>query len=189
MKNKTKKAGKNVLIEEIMAKGLGLSSRKATRAVNTVVDRIKFALWCGEPVEIPGGTIQAKIRKGKPRQEKMHKFKNVQTRKAMYKAVKYPGRRRVVTFTPDKTLDLTPPPLPPPPETSEQIEARQLATELLALKEPADTATMTTLQQAAEFHSNKPGALLRRLREFKTRGWQFHDVYSLATRVTAHYWL
>jgi nucleoid DNA-binding protein len=181
------KGGKSVIIKDLMDKGL--TARKATKAVDAVFDRIKFALWCGDEVPIPGGTIQATIRRGRPRQEWLHRFKNVQTGKAMSKAVKYPGRRRVITFTPDETLDLTPPPLPPPPETPEQIEARQLATELLALKQPADTAMMTSLQQAAEVHPCKPGALLRRLREFKARGWQFHYIDSLAARVTAHYWL
>lgn len=187
MEDKKKKAGKNVLIEEVMAKGF--TSRKATKAVNGVLDCIKFALWCGDEVEIPGGSLQVNIRKGNPRREGLHRFKNVQTGKAMYKTVKYSGRRRVLKFKPDESLDLTPPPLPPPPETPEQIEERQLATELLALKQPAEKAFMATLQQAAEVHSCKPGALLRRLREFKARGWKFHSVDELAARVTAHHWL
>jgi nucleoid DNA-binding protein len=185
---KQKKRGKSVIIKDLMDKGL--TARKATKAVDAVFNRIKFALWCGDEVPIPGGTIQATIRQGRPRQEWLHRFQNVQTGKAMSKTVKYPGRRRVVKFKPDESLDLTPPPLPPPPETPEQIEARQLATELLALKEHADKALMAILQQAVEVHPHKPGALLRRLREFKSRGWQFHnDIYSLAAQVTAQYWL
>ena len=90
-------------------------------------------------------------------------------------------------FTPDLSLDLTPLPPPPLPETSEQVEARQLASELLG--KPADKSIMATLQQAVEVHPFKPGALLRRLREFKGRGWQFGGIDSLARQVTAHHWL
>jgi hypothetical protein len=203
MKNTRKKAGKDVLVKAAMAKGF--TARKATKAVNAVVDLMKFALWCGEPVEIPGGTIQANMWQGKPRGE-LHKFVNVQTGKVGYKMVKYPGRHSVIKFTPDESLDFTPPPvlpppvmpaqievlapiLPPPPEPPEEIEARQLAGELLGLKQPSDRALMVSLQRAAEVHRYKPGSLLRRLREFKARGWQFGSVHSLAERLTEYYWL
>ncbi|MGD0778317.1 MAG: hypothetical protein ABSC05_36510 [Candidatus Solibacter sp.] len=87
-------------------------------------------------------------------------------------------------FTPDLELDLTP---APPPETAEQVEARQLASDFLG--RPADKAIMARLQQAVEVHPSKPGALLRRLRDFKSRGWRFAGIDSLACQLTAHYWL
>jgi nucleoid DNA-binding protein len=179
---KTKKGGKAVIVKDLMA--TGLSARKAAKALNAVLDSMKFALWCGEPVEIPGGSIQAKTRKGTPRRE-FHRFRNVQTREIDHHIVAYSGLRHVVTFTADSELDLTPLPLP---ETPEQVEALQLASELLG--KPADEAIIAQLQQAAEVHPRGPGALLRRLRDIKSRGWQFHnDVHSLARQVAAHYWL
>src|SRR5438132_11163958 len=145
----------------------GFTARKAQEAVNAVVERMKFALWCGEPVAIPGGTIQAKIRQGKPRRE-WQEFRNIRTQKIEHRFVHYPGRRRTVKFTPDLALDLTPPPLPPVPpvpETPEQVEVRQLASALLG--KPADQAILAKLQGAVEAHPYKPGALLRRLQEFR----------------------
>jgi nucleoid DNA-binding protein len=186
MKIAKKKTAKSLLVEEVMAKGF--TSRKATKAVNAVFDRMKFALQCGDEVPIPGGTVQAQIRNGKPRR-KFQRFQNVNTGKRAYKLIKYPGRHRVVKFTPDESLDLTPLPVPPPPETPEQIEARQLATELLALKRPADNALMAKLQQAFEVHPTYHGSVLLRLREIKARGWQSLDVHSLAAHVAALYWL
>jgi len=184
MDSKDKKGGKQILVRDLMAKGL--TARKARKAVNAVIDTMKFALWCGEPVEIPGGSIQAKIRQGKQR-GKLQYFRNIQTGKRMLRLVRYPGRRRVVKFTPDRDLDVTP--LPPPrlPKTPEQVEARHLASKLLG--SPANERTMAILQAAVEVHPWRPGALLRRLREFDSRGWRFCDVGSLARQVSFQYWL
>ena len=182
-----KTGGKSFIVKAVMAQGF--TARKAQEAVNAVVERMKFALWCGEPVAIPGGTIQAKIRQGKPRRE-WQEFRNIRTQKIEHRFVHYPGRRRTVKFTPDLALDLTPPPLPPVPpvpETPEQVEVRQLASALLG--KPADQAILATLQRAVEVHPHKPGALLRRLREIRVRRWPFGDVHSLAGEVSAHYWL
>jgi nucleoid DNA-binding protein len=188
MNNKKKKGGRQVLISEVMAKGF--TARKAREAVNAVIDCMKFALWCGEPVEITGGALEVKIQQGKQRRKGQY-FQNIQTGKLMLRPVRYPGRRRVVKFTPDRDLDLTPlpaPPLPPPPlqNTPERVEARHLASKLLG--RPADERTMAILQAAVEVHPWKPGALLRRLQEFDSRGWQFGDIGSLAAQVSAHYW-
>jgi len=89
-------------------------------------DSMKFALWRGERVEVPCGTLQVKVQSGKPRR-KLQRLRNVNTGKTEFQYISYPGRRRVVKFTPDLALDLTP--LPPLPllETAEQVEARQLA--------------------------------------------------------------
>jgi hypothetical protein len=147
---------------------------------------MKLGLWWGEPVEVPGGTLQAKVRKGTPRRSSQT-FKDIQTGRINRRVVNYPGRRRVVKFTPDSNLDLTPLPPPPVPVTAEQVEVCQLASELLG--QPAHNAIMATLQEAVEVHPSHPGALLRRLREFKSRGWQFGSVASLAHQVSIHYWL
>jgi hypothetical protein len=181
---KKKKAGKSTIITDVMAQGF--TARTSQKAVTAVINHMQLGLWWGELVEIPGGTIQAMVRKGKPRR-RVQRFRDIQNGKVAYRIVIYPGRRRVVKFTPDLTLDLTPLPPPPLPETSEQVEARQLASEMLG--KAADKPIMATLQRAVELHPFTPGALLRRLREFKGRGWQFCGIDSLARQVTAHYWL
>ena len=45
------KGGKAKIIKDVIAKGF--TARKAQRAVNAVINSWKFALWCGEPVEVP----------------------------------------------------------------------------------------------------------------------------------------
>jgi hypothetical protein len=182
---KKKKGGKSGIVKDVIAKGF--TARKAEEAVNAVFNSWRFALRCGEPVEIPGGTIISKIRAGRPR-TKSQRFTNVNTRKIDFKIIRYPGRHKVVKFIPDLALDLTPPAPPPIPETPEQVEARQLASELLA--RPADKAVMATLQKAAELLLCRPGSLLRRLREYKDRGWLFpNNLYELECRLAAWFWL
>jgi nucleoid DNA-binding protein len=186
---KKKKGGKSSIVKDVMAQGF--TARKAQKAVNAVVDLMTFALWCGEPVEIPGGTIQSKIRKGRPRTE-FQKFRNMEKdkgkqKKIAFRIVRYPGRRRAVKFTPDPKLDLTPLPPPAVPETAEQVEARQLASELLG--RPAGKSIVTALQAAVAIHAFRPGALLRRLRDFRDRGWRFTDLEELAREVSKCYWL
>jgi nucleoid DNA-binding protein len=180
-----KKGGKSRIVKDIMAQGF--TARKSEQAMNAVIDSMKFALWRGEPVEVPGGTLQAKIREGKPRR-KFQRFRNVHTRKTDFQFIHYSGRRRVVKFTPDLTLDLTPLPPLPLPETAEQLEARQLASYLLG--KPANKAIMAELQQAAEVHRCMPRSLLLRLREYKDRGWHFNnDIYGLRSCLAAWFWL
>ena len=177
---KKKKGGKSVIVQDVIARGF--TARKAEKAVNAVINQMKQALWRGEAVEVPGGTIQAGVRKGTRRRE-FQKFRSIQTGGISHRIVEYPGRRRVVKFIPDLNLDLTPPPLP---DTPEDLEARQLASELLG--KPTNKAIMARLQEAVDVHPSKPGALLRRLREFKSRGWHFDSVDMLARQVSAHYW-
>jgi nucleoid DNA-binding protein len=178
--------GKSGLIRELIAKGL--SVRKAEQAVNSVFDCMTHAAWRGESVEIPGGTIQAKIMNGEPRRLSQ-RFQDVRTRKIAVKVVTYPGRRRVVKFRPDESLDLTPLPLPVPPATPtpEQIECRRLATELLA--KAVDDQVMTQLQEGADHPSPKPGALLRRLREVQNRGWRIRSTEELTKNLAKLYWM
>src|SRR6185369_12528844 len=179
-KSKKQKGGKNILVEAVMAKGF--TARKSAEAVNALLERMRFGLWCGDEVPIPGGTIQTQIRQGKPRLE-LQPFENVNTGKHMSKFIRYPGRHRVIKFRPDESLDLTPPPPPEPPEVT---EARQLATEILNLKKPADNALLSALQDAVDLRPNKPGALLRRLRAVKVRYGHLANVRSLAEQLYAH---
>jgi len=176
--------GKSGLIRELIANGL--SVRHAEKTVNAVFDCMTRAVRRGETVEIPGGTIQAKIMNGNPRQV-AQRFRGVRTGEITVKIVNYRGRRRVVKFRADESLDLTPLPVPPPPPTPEQIECRQLATELLA--KAVDDQIMAQLQEGADSPSSKPGALLRRLKEIRNRGWRISSTEELTAALAKLYWV
>ena len=120
---------------------------------------------------------------GEPRRASQ-RFQDVRTGEIAVKVINYRGRRRVVKFRPDESLDLTP--LPPPP-TREQVECRQLATDLLA--KAVDDQIMAQLQKDADFPSPKPGALLRRLKEVRNRGWRITSVEDLTAAFAKLYWL
>lgn len=169
------------LIQQLIA--MGFSVRRATRAVNAVFECMTRALRRGEVVEIPGGTIRARTRQGKSRPQ-LQKFRNVQTGKPSLKLVDYPGRRRVVKFRPDESLDLTPLPVPPTPE---EIECRELAAKLLG--HTVDDQSMARLQYGADFPQPRPGALLRRLREVRSRGRRPAGVEDLTAAVANLYWI
>ena len=172
----------------------GLTARKAAKAVDAVVDTWKVALWCGDAVETPCGTLQAKITKGKPRQT-MQRSEHIQTKETKFRLVQFPGRRRVVKLRPNRKLDLTPLPPPPKPETAENIAERRAASELLG--RPTNQNDMNILQLAVGAHPRIPGqrvpfargSLLRRLRDFQERAWHFNSVESLARQISQHYWL
>ncbi len=209
---KTKKnVDKRALVQVLRDKGL--SARKATQALNTILDAWKHALWCGEEVEVPGGILQAKITKGRE-QATLQLFQNISSKEPLLRMVRYPGRRRVVKLIPDPNLHLPldppppppplpslpplpPPPPPPKPETAEEIEERQLVTWLLQISKTADDHTMLIVRRAVGAHPRepwqrlpyKPGALLRRLRQFKDCGWRFLSLETLAQQISEHYWL
>lgn len=176
--------GKSGLIRELIAKGL--SVRQAEKAVNAVFEVMTRAVKRGETVEIPGGTIQAKIMNGNPRRASQ-RFRDVRTGEIIVKIVNYRGRRRVVKFRPEESLDLTPLPVPPPPPTPEQMECRRLATELLATA--VDDQIMAELQKDADFPSPKPGALLRRLKEVRNRGLRIRSTEDLTAALAKLYWV
>jgi hypothetical protein len=162
MARKNRKLGKNVLIEAAMAKGL--SARKARQFVNAVIASWTYALWCGEVVQIPGGTIQSKVREG-PRRRMLQPFRNVNTGQPMEREVLYQGRRRVVKFKPDPHLTF---PLPPPPEPPEEVEARPIASELMG--SPVSREMLAVLQHALARRSRPPETFFTRLKVVKSRG-------------------
>ena len=100
--------GKSGLMRMLMKKH-GFSKRKAEKAVNMIFDGMTRALCRGEVVEIPGGRIVLRTRKG-TRRIRIQNFSNIQTGERGGKTVWYKGKRKVVKFIPDETLDLTPPP-------------------------------------------------------------------------------
>jgi len=92
-----------------------------------------------------------------------------------------PTHDRRIVFKPDLTLDLTPPPSP------EELEARQLAAELLS--QPVNDWTTAYLQETINPRRPRPGALLRRLRELKKRGLTFQNVTLLARALFDLHWI
>jgi nucleoid DNA-binding protein len=176
-----KTGGKSRIVKDVMAKGF--TGRKAEEAVAAVFTLMTLALQSGGAVEVPGGTLQAKARKGKPR-KKLQRFRSVHNKKIAFKIVRFPGGHRAVKFIPDSTLDLTPLPLP---ETPAQVESLRLASTLLG--KPANEAIIARLQQAVDVHQSRPGALLRQLRDSNSRGRTFENVESLAQQISACHWL
>jgi nucleoid DNA-binding protein len=176
--------GKSKLIRELMAKGF--SVRKAEKAVNAIFSLMGRAVYRGEIVEIPGGTIQPWGREGKPHGH-WHRFRNIATGKIQFRYVKYPGERRVIKFKPDLSLDLTPPPPPPRQLTPEEAEARRLASEILG--RAADEAIMGMLENAMRSRPYKPGSMVRRLRELKARGRACRLPEQLAEAIADLYWI
>jgi hypothetical protein len=83
-KIKKTKAGKAKIVQDVMKQGV--TYRKATTAVNAVIDAWKRALCCDEPIVVPGGVILTKARHGKPRM-RIRKLRNVQTHDEMYRPV------------------------------------------------------------------------------------------------------
>ena len=201
---RSQQSGKRALVKDLMAKGV--PARRAAEAVNTVFHLMAEALYCHESVEVPGvGTLEVMLQRGKPAR-RSQKTRNIATKQIQVHNVAFPGRRRVIKLRPDPHLKLPAslpapvkrrtlsdivaaldPPTPSSPETPEQLEARQLASELLA--QPAHRADVQTLQKAVELHPFRPGSLLRRLKEFRDRGWKFNSIESLAAHVAYHYWL
>ena len=168
--------GKSGLIRDVIRKGF--SVRRAIKGVNAVFDCMARAVRRGEVVQIPVGTIRPRAQKGKP-VRRLQKLYNLQTGTSRWKLAKFPGKRRVVNFRPDLNLDLTPPPVPPTPE---EVECRILAAELLG-RRAVDDRTMARLQQSADFPPTKPGNLLNRLKEAKSRGWYASSTDELVSTI------
>jgi nucleoid DNA-binding protein len=168
----------------------GFSWPKAEGGFRAVFQLIAEVVKSGEPVELPGIGILKSILRKEPAQRRWKPLHNVRTGKKRYKVMPDFRRPRQIVFTPYTALDFTPPPPPPSPE---EIEARELAAELLG--GPVDAEVMDHLQEGADIHAHRPGAphgpgtLLRRLRELKKRGLYFQDVTSMAWAVAELYWL
>jgi nucleoid DNA-binding protein len=175
----------------------GFSWPKAERGFRTVFWAIGQAVRSGDVVELPGmGTVKSVVRRG-PAQRRWRLLHNVFTGKKTYRVVPDFRLLRKIVFTPYQALDFTPPPPPPSPA---EIEAQELAAELLG--RAVDASVMERLQaDGVDFRAHLPGAvlpgaLLRRLRHLKGRGRQFQDVRfmdwavaQLARAVADLYWI
>ena len=85
------KGGKSRIVKDIMAKGF--TARQSEKALNAVIAYMRLSLWRGESVEVPGGTLQSKIRMGKPRR-KFQRFRNVNTGKTDFENIHYRMSRK-----------------------------------------------------------------------------------------------
>jgi nucleoid DNA-binding protein len=81
----------------------GLSKRKAEKAVNAVFAVWRDALANGEPVELPGGTLQAKRRR-KHARRRLARLRDIQTHMPRYRLAVM--RERAICFRADPELDL-----------------------------------------------------------------------------------
>jgi nucleoid DNA-binding protein len=167
----------------------GFSWPKAERGFRAVFDVIAQALRSGDVVELPGIGIVKSVRCKEPVQRRWKPLYNVHTRKSRYRVVPDQRRPRRIYFRPYRHLDFTPPPPPPQPPPPQEIEARQLAAELLGTDAVADNVMNYLQQYGVDVHPHYPGALLKRLRELKKRGKQFQDVMIMAGEVAQLYWL
>ena len=152
----------------------GFSWPKAEESFRRVWDVIGQAVRSGDVVELPGiGTLKSVVRPGLA-QRRWRPLHNVATGKKPYRVVPDFRLPRQIRFTPHPELDFTPPPPPPMPA---EMEAQQLAAELLG--RPVDASVMERLQaKGVDLHPHKPGALLRRLRELKKRGQHFSGCHT-----------
>jgi nucleoid DNA-binding protein len=174
--------GRSGLIRELVDKGYSL--RKAAKLVNAVFDTMTDALKRGEQVEIPGGSIQVEDREGKARLELNHVFQDLETGEPVTRPVRYKGKRKIVKFVSDESLDLSPLPAAPRParrETPEFAACRKLASELV--EEPIDNIGMQLLQRVVYSHARSPTALLAALRERKARGYGYETLELLAADI------
>ena len=163
----------------------GFSWPKAEDGFRRVWEVMAEAIRSGDVVELPGmGTVKSVVRKG-PAQRRWRLLHNVATGEQTYRVVPDFRLPRQIRFTPYPGLDFTPPPPPPSPA---EMEAQELAAELLGCA--VDASVMERLQaDGVDFRAHlpgavSPGALLRRLRELKKRGRQFQDVKSMDWAVT-----
>ena len=158
-------------------------AEKSFRAVWQVISR---CIRRGEVVELPGlGIIQAMRRNSKGVSRCFRPHHNIHTGKSPYRILDSTKRKFRIVFTPHPGLDLTPPPSPPSPA---ELEARQLAAELLG--QPVNDGTMADLQRnGIEIHPHLSGALLRRLRELKHRGRTFENVALMVYALAELYWI
>ena len=184
--------GKSGLIRDVMAKGF--SVRRSEKAVNAVFDCMRQALARDETVEVPGGSLRVQLWNGRA----SHRFQNFRHMKnglRFFRRVGYPGRRRVIRFDPDLSLNLDhcaeyPPPTIPitacpwlfKSQDPKQAEIWKLAAELLGA--PVDTATVAVLQEAADRYSRHPEALLHMLRRRRERGHRQPTLEALAHDLT-----
>jgi hypothetical protein len=99
-----------------------------------------------------------------------------------------PHKTEGATSVIDRIQASAKPASPAPRPGSEEEQCRQLASELLGGR-AIDDFGMAELKAAMEGQSPKPGALLRRLQEFKRRGRTARTLYQLAYGVKEFYWL
>jgi nucleoid DNA-binding protein len=126
----------------------GMSKRKAAQAVNAVFALMTRALWRGENVDIPVGSIHAKSPPAW-KKTRWQRLRNIQSGKVQFRIV-HPSEREIV-FTVDKRLILrgrdalpTPPPIPPETQRKDE-ELKRLFSQLMGREiSPPDLQALLT---------------------------------------------
>jgi nucleoid DNA-binding protein len=117
-----------------MLREKGFSKRKAAAGVKAVFALMTRALWSGENVDLPVGSIHAKSPPA-GRKQRMQKFRNIQTREVFYRLIRPPKRMILFTKDPRSILrgpDALPPPPPIRPERQRKVEElEQLFSQLM----------------------------------------------------------
>ena len=161
----------------------GIAARKAKKAVNAVFQVMADGLRRGELVEIPGGVLRTVVKNLK-RRSSSRMIHNVNKNRKEYRIIEYPGgRRRVIQFLRDRSIDLEPPvpaPPPPPPPTEEELRIAERLK--LVLDCDYDAAqVLPAIRQAFEPISGyRQSSLAGNLRHFHDRGFRFPSVEALA---------
>jgi nucleoid DNA-binding protein len=164
----------------------GFSWPKAERGFRAVFDVIAAGLQRGEVVKLPGlGKIKS-VLSTKPQQRYWKPLWNLRTGRMQYRVVPRQRRPRRIFLLPDRGLDFTPPPSPP---SAADMEARQLAAQLLGKDVVSDSVMHFLQQHGVEIRPHQPDALLRRLRELTNRGQHFNNEKTLAWAVAQLFWL
>jgi nucleoid DNA-binding protein len=189
--NKTLRKG---YLVKMLREKHSMSKRKAAAAVTAVFELMTRALWRGENVDLPVGSIHAKSPPA-GRKRVLQKFRNIQTGKVFLRIV-HPPKRKIV-FTVNKRLilrgrDALPPPPPIPPETQrKQEELERLFSQLMGreMTLPDLKALMNAVvdPNKPELDANRPenlDRLLARLRQivqdqrpFTDLPWEIRQLY------------
>ena len=164
----------------------GMSKRKAAAAVNAVFALMTRALWRGENVDIPVGSIHAKSPPAW-KKRRWQKLRNIQTKEAFFRIVR-PSKREIV-FKVDKRLILCgpaalPTPPPNPPETQrKQEELERLFSQLMGreitLPDLQKLLTAAADRGTQQIDANRPenhDRLVARLRQIVKDQTPFADL-------------
>jgi nucleoid DNA-binding protein len=174
--------GKSGLIKMLM-KEHGFSKRKSEKAVNAVFACMAAALRKGEEVELPIGWIRTALAPAKREKQKLQKFRNIQTKKASFRLVRYPDKIIRFRGNPELNIEGTEPP-PSPEMTNKGEELEQL---LAGLGFPDVTGLdLGSLIGAADGNLDW---LLSRLRTLLREERRFSNFSDLRDSVSRMYWV
>jgi nucleoid DNA-binding protein len=177
-------AGKSALIKMLM-KEHGFSKRKSEKAVNAVFSCMARALRRGDMVELPIGWMQTASPPAKRMDQKLQKFKNIQTAKIFWKLVHYPDK--IIRFRANPKL-IEKGPFPPPPPRPELLRKGEELGELLSSLGFPDL-TGLDLRSLLDAADGNLDWLLSRLRTLLREQYKFPNFSVLCGSVRNLYWI